>query len=102
MTSVARSDYFPARLLSDTPIVRRAYFPARLCSIDRLRRRQSLQKRIKLVEIYGLRDVFVAAGGQRVGVEIGRIVCRDGDYRNLTQVGLFAYTACGGQTVEQR
>src|SRR5215213_895764 len=67
-----------------------------------LLRRQTVEELDELVEVDGLGDVLVAAGGERLGVEVGRVVRRDGDDGHAARVLLRAYAPGRGQAVELR
>src|ERR1044072_4598902 len=64
--------------------------------------RQAVEELDELVEVDGLGDVLVAAGGERLGVEVGRVVGGDGDDGDAARILLRAYAARGGQPVELR
>src|SRR5215218_1701564 len=68
----------------------------------RLLRRQAVEELDELVEVDGLSDVLVAAGGERLGVEVGRVVRRDGDDGHAARILLRAYAARGREAVELR
>src|SRR5215207_11753670 len=90
--SFKRSTFvFTKRLLQAKPELPRQLFG-----------RQPVEELDELVEVDRLGDVLVAAGGERLGVEVGRVVRGDGDDGHAARVLLRAYAARGGQSVELR
>src|SRR5215203_1983198 len=65
-------------------------------------RRQTVEELDELVEVDGLGDVLVAAGGERLGVEVGRVMRGDGDDGYAARLLLSADAPRGGQSVELR
>src|SRR5215212_6506591 len=73
-----------------------------MLTASKLLRRQAVEKLDELVKVDGLGDVLVAAGGERLGVEVGRVVRGDGDDGHAARVLLRAYAPGRGQAVELR